>query len=142
MGAAVLTFLPGRMTFEEYFRFAGCSEAEQAIRFLVGLAPLALHRTYLVDRSTVDFAAHRGPSTIMACQICAGMAATEALKILLGRGHLRAAPTATQFDAYRGRLVRTWRPGGNRHPLQKAAIALARRQLHRLATLMHRTNRP
>jgi molybdopterin/thiamine biosynthesis adenylyltransferase len=142
MGAAVLTFLPGRMTFEEYFQFAGRSEAEQAIRFLVGLAPLALHRTYLVDRSAVDFAAQRGPSTIMACQICAGMAATETLKVLLGRGRLRAAPAATQFDAYRGRLVRTWRPGGNRHPLQKAAIVLARRQMRELAKVTKTPRRP
>jgi len=138
MGAAVLTFLPGRMTFEEYFQFGGRSEAEQAIRFLVGLAPLALHRTYLVDRSAVDFAAHRGPSTVIACQICSGMAATEALKILLARGRLRAAPAGTQFDAYRGRLVHTWRPGGNRHPLQRAAITLARRQLHKLAKAVPR----
>lgn len=133
MGAALLNFLPGRMTFEEYFRLDGRPEEEQAIRFLVGLAPLALHRTYLADRTAVHLGEQRGPSTAMACQICAGIAATETLKIVLGRGRVRAAPVAIQFDAYRGRLVRTWRPGGNRHPLQKAAIGIARRQLRRMA---------
>ena len=39
-----------------------------------------------------QFERTRGPSTIMACELCAGMAATEALKILLGRGKVVVAP--------------------------------------------------
>jgi molybdopterin/thiamine biosynthesis adenylyltransferase len=128
MGAALLNFLPGRMTFEDYFCLRGFDESEKIIRFLIGLAPALLHRGYLVDPSHVDFAQHRGPSTAMACQLCAGIAATEVLKIVLRRGRVRAAPVGVQFDAYRNKLVRTWRPGGNRHPLQQAAIAMARRQ--------------
>jgi tRNA A37 threonylcarbamoyladenosine dehydratase len=37
MGVAHLTFLPGRMTFEQYFRLEGLPESEQALRFLLGL---------------------------------------------------------------------------------------------------------
>ena len=129
MGAALLNFMPGGMTFEEYFRLDGLSEEDQAIRFLLGLSPAMLQRGYLADRRTVDLAAHRGPSTVMACQLCAGIAATEALKIMLGRGKVYAAPVSMQFDAYRGRLRRVWRPWGNRSPWQRVAIAIARRQL-------------
>ncbi len=129
MGAALLNFLPGRMTFEQYFRLDGLSEEDQAIRFLLGLSPAMLQRSYLADRQAVDFATHKGPSTVMACQICAGMAATEALKIMLKRGRVYAAPVSLQFDAYRGRLKRMWRPWGNRSPWQRVAIAIARRQL-------------
>jgi molybdopterin/thiamine biosynthesis adenylyltransferase len=128
MGVAHLNFLPGGMTFEEYFRLDGRPEPEQALRFLLGLAPALLHRTYLVDRSRIDFEAHRGPSTAMACQLCAGVAATEALKILLGRGKVVSAPRGLHFDAYRGKLATTWRPGGNNNPLQRLALAIARRQ--------------
>jgi hypothetical protein len=64
----------------------------------------------------------------MGCDLCAGVAATEALKVLLGRGKVRAAPHGTHFDAYKNRLRRTWRPGGNSHPLQRALIAVARRR--------------
>jgi hypothetical protein len=32
MGAALLNFLPGHMTFKEYFGRAGCSEREMALR--------------------------------------------------------------------------------------------------------------
>ena len=128
MGAALLAFMPGRMTFEQYFGLDGCSEAEKSARFLVGLTPSMLQTGYLVDPSRVDLAQRRGPSTVMACDLCAGIAGTEALKILLGRGRVFAAPWGIHFDAYKNRLKRTWRPGGNSHPLQRALIALARRR--------------
>jgi molybdopterin/thiamine biosynthesis adenylyltransferase len=126
MGTAVLSFLPGSMSFEDYFGFEGCSDDEKALRFLVGLAPAGLHRPYLVEPSSLSLAERRGPSTNMACQICAGAAATEALKILLRRGEVKAAPWGFQFDAYRQRLVHTWRPGGHRNPLQRLLLALGR----------------
>ncbi len=129
MGAAVLNFLPGGMTFEEYFRWDGCSEDQMALRFLIGLSPAMLQTGYLVDRAAVDLKARKGPSTVMACDICAGMAATEALKILLRRGHVVTAPRGVHFDAYRNKMVRTWRPWGNGNPIQRLALAIARRQL-------------
>ncbi|HFD40394.1 MAG TPA: thiamine biosynthesis protein ThiF [Anaerolineae bacterium] len=128
MGAAVLNFLPGGMSFEEYFQLEGRPEQEKILRFLLGLSPRMLQKGYLVDPSFVDLANHRGPSTPMACEICAGLAATEALKILLNRGPVRSAPWGLQFDAYRNKLVTTWRPGGNRNPLQRLALTIARRQ--------------
>lgn len=135
MGAALLNFLPGKMTFEEYFRLEGLPESEQLLNFLIGLSPAMLQRTYLADPSTVNLDQHRGPSTPMACELCAGLAATEALKILLNRGKIRCAPHGLQFDAYRNKLARTWRPGGVRHPTLIIAKIIARRILskHRMA---------
>jgi molybdopterin/thiamine biosynthesis adenylyltransferase len=132
MGAAVLSFLPGSMTFEQYFLFEGRPEQEQAIRFLLGLSPARLQMSYLVDKSSLSFAEQRGPSTVMACELCAGLAATEALKILLRRGKVICAPRGYHFDAYRNKLVRTWRPFGNNNPLQRLGLAIARRQLKRM----------
>ena len=132
MGTAVLVFLPGGMSFEEYFCLEGCDETEMAVRFLLGLSPAMLQRGYLADPSRVNLAEQRGPSTIAACQLCAGVTATEAVKILLGRTGVRAAPHGYQFDAYRQRFVRTWRPGGNRNPLQRIGLWIARRQLERM----------
>lgn len=131
MGTALLNFIPGKMTFEEYFRMEGLSESEQLLNFLVGLSPAMLQRTYLADASTVDFSQHRGPSTPMACELCAGLAATEALKILLNRGGVRAAPHGLHFDAYRNKLAHTWRPGGVRNPTLVIAKMIARRVLSR-----------
>jgi molybdopterin/thiamine biosynthesis adenylyltransferase/nitroreductase len=129
MGAALLVFLPDRMSFEQYFRMGQASDAEKAARFLVGLSPSMLQMGYLVDPSRVDLAARKGPSTPMACDLCAGIAATEALKVLLKRGGVIAAPWGVHFDAYKNRLKRTWRPGGNAHPAQRALIALTKRRL-------------
>jgi molybdopterin/thiamine biosynthesis adenylyltransferase len=129
MGAALLNFMPGQMTFEQYFGWRGTNDTEKALRLLVGLAPAGLHRGYLVDPTRVDLESRRAPSTIMGCQLCAAIAATEALKILLGRGKVLAAPWGMHFDGYRNKLVRTWRPGGNRNPLQQLMLALGRRQL-------------
>ncbi|MEP7056811.1 MAG: ThiF family adenylyltransferase, partial [Caldimonas sp.] len=70
MGAALLVFLPGRMSFEQYFRMGGASASEKAARFLVGLSPSMLQMGYLVDPSRVDLAARKGPSTPMACDLC------------------------------------------------------------------------
>ena len=131
MGVALLNFLPGGMTFEDYFQMEGRSEDEQLLRFLLGLSPAMLQMGYLVDDSRVDLAGHKGPSTPMACELCAGAAATEVLKILLKRGKVWAAPWGVHFDAYGNRLKKTWRPGGNRHPLQRLGLSVARRRLAR-----------
>jgi molybdopterin/thiamine biosynthesis adenylyltransferase len=129
MGAAVLNFVPGGMTFEEYFCWNGCTDDEMALRFLIGLSPAMLQRGYLMDRRAVNFRERKGPSTPMACEICAGVAATQALKILLGRGKLVKVPYGLQFDAYRNKMMMTWRPGGNRNPIQRLALWIAAKQV-------------
>ena len=129
MGVAFLCFTPESMSFEDYFCLEDCDENEMALRFLLGLSPAMLQRSYLADASRVNLAEHKGPSTIAACQLCAGVIATEGVKLLLGRGGVPVAPRGYQFDAYRNRFTRTWRPGGNRNPIQKIGLAIARRQL-------------
>lgn len=130
MGVSLLYFKPGGMSFERYFRLEGCDQTEQYARFIAGLSPAMLQRNYLVAPEAVDFAARRGPSTVMACDLCAGVTGTAVLKILLGRGELRAAPWTMQFDAYRQRLSFTWRPGGNANPLQWLLLKLIRPRLN------------
>lgn len=128
MGTALLCFLPGRMSYEEYFRFNDAqTEEEQYIKFLIGLSPAMLQRSYLVDPTKADFKARKGPSTIMAVKLCAGAAATFTLKILLNRGNVPAAPHGLHFDAYTNKLRKTWRPDGNRSPIQKIAFKIAKK---------------
>jgi len=130
LGTALLVFAPGGMSYEDYFGFNGCSsEIEMAIRFLVGLSPAMLQRGYVADMSRVNLAERKGPSSIAACQLCAGVAAIETLKLVLGRGGVRLAPWGSQFDGYRMRYVRTWRPWGHRNPLQRLMAFLVKSQL-------------
>ena len=129
LGAALLNFVPGGMSFEAYFRLEGHTADEQALRFLVGLSPAMLQMSYLVDPSRVDLAKRRGPSTNIATQLCSGIAAAQVLKLILQRGTVLAAPHGLHFDAFRNRLKHTWRPGGNSNPVQRLMLAVARRRL-------------
>lgn len=129
MGVGFLYFKPGAMSFEDYFQMDGHPREEQLARFIAGLAPRVLQRTYLVVPESVNFLEQRGPSTAMACDLCAGVAGTETLKILLGRGTVRPAPWGMQFDAFRQKYVTTWRPFGNSNPIQKLMLTLIRKQL-------------
>lgn len=130
MGAALLVFGPGGMSFEDYFGFEKCKdELDMAIHFLVGLSPAMLQRGYIADMSRINLSKRKGPSCIAACQLCAGVAAVETLKLLLGRRGVRLAPWGSQFDAYRMRYKHTWRPSGHRNPLQVLMRTLVRRQL-------------
>ena len=126
MGCAFLYFKPGGMTFEGYFRLEGKEVLDQYARFIAGLSPSMLQRKYLVAPESVNFSERRGPSTMMACDLCAGMMGTNVLKVLLNRGEVVAAPWGLHFDAYRQRLKRTWRPLGNANPLQRILIHLIR----------------
>jgi len=129
LGSALLVFGPGGMPYEDYFGFEGCDEIEMAIRFLVGLSPAMLQRGYVADMSKINLAERRGPSNIAACELCAGLAAVMTLKILLGRDGVKLAPWGSQFDAYRMRLIHTWRPGGHKNPVQRLMRWLVRNQL-------------
>ena len=128
MGVGFLYFRPGGMCFENYFLLEGQSRREQLLRFMAGLAPKALQRHYLVAPEAVSFKQERGPSTVMACDLCAGFTSTQVLKLLLKRGRVRAAPWAMQFDAYLQKLSFSYRPGGNGNLAQKILLKIIRSQ--------------
>lgn len=128
-GASLISFLPGGISFDDYFGFAGCDDITMAVRFMVGMSPRLPQRHYLAYPEIVDFVKRRVPSLGMACQLAAGMAVTTSMKLLLERGGVKGAPHSYQFDAYLGRFYSCWRPGGNRNPFNQLAIAIAKHKL-------------
>lgn len=133
MGTAFLLFMPGGMTFEEWFRFGKADPAKHPVFFAVGLAPAGLHRSYLMDPSVIDFVHRRVPSTGLACDLCAGVAAAQVVKILLNRGSLEPVPVYHQFDAYTGRWKKGRMPWGNGNPIQRLKLAIGCRQFDKMA---------
>ncbi|PHR83656.1 MAG: thiamine biosynthesis protein ThiF [Colwellia sp.] len=129
MGTAYLNFLPGKMTFEEYFGLEGFTENEQYLKFFIGLTPAALQKSYLVDPSKLDLANKKGPSTMMGCQLASGVAGSQVAKILLNRGDILNVPWGLHFDAYTNQFKKTWRPGGYKNPLQRLAFTLGKKML-------------
>lgn len=125
---AWLSFDPAGMTFDKYFGFKdGQSELEMFARFIAGLAPRRLHMPYM-DLAYLDIKRHRGPSSILSCQLCAGVAAAETVKIVTGKGRVKAVPHYQQFDAYRGRFAsgRVFWAGSSPWLKLKIKIMLAR----------------
>jgi nitroreductase len=117
------------MTFEDYFGFAGQDDIGKALRFLLGLAPCRLHAGYLVHPDAIDLANRKGPSTPMAIDMCAGMMATQVMKLLVGRGEILAAPIGLQFDPFVNRSVKFRNYIGYRNPLQRLAYKIGRREI-------------
>jgi molybdopterin/thiamine biosynthesis adenylyltransferase len=130
--AAWLTFSPSGMGFDDYFDLDDAMDPmDRVVAFLAGLTPRATHRNYM-DLSRVEMSSGRGPSVGLACQLCAGVAAAEVVKILLGRGPVHPAPRYFQFDAYRQRCVTGRLLGGNRNPWQRLKRRRLRAYLTRL----------
>lgn len=134
MGVAFLYFSPTGMSAEDYFRWEGHELEEQYARFIAGLSPAMVQRHYLVAPEAVNFQEKRGPSTVMACDLCAGVMGTSVLKLLLGRGSIRPAPWGMHFDAYHQTLKHTWRPFGNANPLQWLLLKFIRPRLRGATT--------
>ena len=63
----------------------------------------------------------------MGVKLCGGAASSYVLKILLNRGDIIKAPHGMHFDAYRNKLVKTWRPWGNRNPIQWLMYQIAKK---------------
>ncbi len=123
---AWLSFDPAGMTFDRYFGLTDrMSRLEQLVAFAIGLTPRASQRHYM-DLGKVDLAARSGPCASLACQLCAGAAAGETLKVLLGRGRLRPAPCYAQFDMYLSRLYQ-----GRVYFWMRPIMALVRKRLVR-----------
>ncbi len=130
MGAALLNFMPGQMSFRDYFQWKKTdSDIELGVKFLLGLTPKASHLSYLVDPTAIDLANRKGPSTPMGCELCAGVMGAEMLKILLKRGRILSAPHSLVFDAYQNRLHHSHIWGGNKNPLQRLKIAIVQKRI-------------
>jgi len=126
---ALLVFMPGGMSFDEYFDIReGMSDEECYLRFAMGLSPRGFHFRY-IDRSRVSLKRRKGPSSYIACQACASVASMEAVRLVLGQPGVRPAPAYLQFDAYLARFCAGRLLWGNRNPLQRLKLGIAQKFL-------------
>jgi len=129
LSAALVCFSPTGMRFDDYFDLRdGVSEEEQTVAFAVGGTPRHVHLAYLDFKKYFSVGQRRAASAGLACQLASSIVATESVKILLGRGHVRPAPCYLQFDAYRQKLVKGRLVWGNRGPVQRLKRFWLRRQ--------------
>ena len=134
--AAMLVFAPDQgMGFDQYFNICdGMKDEDRYLSFAMGLAPKALQFKYM-DTAKVSFKSRKGPSLNIACQLCAGLAGTEAVKIILKRGKILAVPYYVQFDPYINKYLVKKLHMGNRHPWQRVKKALVKRMINKTAEI-------
>lgn len=123
MSCAYLIYIPGQMTFEDYFQFNSLTnEFDKILHFIIGLNPTISCSQYLVVPHAVNLHNKQGPSLSVSCMLCTGIVGTEVLKILLNRRYIYCLPHYHLFDAYLCKYVRGWMPFGNRNPIQRVKI--------------------
>jgi molybdopterin/thiamine biosynthesis adenylyltransferase len=95
-GSALIVFAPDRgMTFDRYFDLKDEMPVEEKlIAFFAGLAPKAAQKRYTLPGS-ISMSGRKGPSLGAGCQICAGAAAAEVLRIILKKPGLRPNSPST-----------------------------------------------
>lgn len=126
MGAALVNIVPGKMSFDQYFGLSKTNiKSEKAVRFALGLSPKMPHASYIKVKESFDLIKEKAPSTSMGCQLASGVAVTECMKFLLGRGNISCAPKAVHFDAYSNKIHHTWTPFGFKNPIQRFKLWLA-----------------
>lgn len=129
MGTSVMAFHPNKMSFNKYFDLErdNLTVESQIIRFLVGLSPNMLHRKYIASPEHVQLFNGKLPSLHVGCYAASAAMGSTIMKIALGRGKVIYAPRGYQVDFYLNKVVKFWRPFGNKNPLQRILIKGAHR---------------
>lgn len=123
----LLVFLPGKMTWHEYFAMdLAKNDVDKYVLFGLGNAPRATHLSYM-DSNYVSLDKKIGPSIAAGVQLCGGVIGTEVIKLLLKRGKIYAAPYYQQFDAYKSKYVRGKLRWGNKGFLQRLKFIIFRK---------------
>ena len=96
------------------------SKQEKMIQFALGIGPSLIQRSYFKPTAvSINLERKAIPSLVLGTLLCANLAVTETVKIILGqKKKIHPAPYSVHFDPFVGKLRRVWLPGGNRNPLQ------------------------
>ena len=129
MGASLLTFLPGKMSFASYFQISLDMESiDKLARFVAGINPLPIYIKYL-NRERVDMVAGKAPSLNIGVISASAALTSEVCKIFLKRGVVRAIPSSTQVDFFFHKHKKSWIPFGNKNIRQKILIFILKREM-------------
>lgn len=118
MGFSMVNFIPGKMNFDQYFHTKESMDPiKKMLTFVLGVLPSNIHLSSVVYPRAFDFDNQRTASTPMGVMFATAAMGTEALKILLKRGPVIAAPRSIHYDGYSYRIKRSCLYGGTRNPL-------------------------
>ncbi len=118
-GASLLVFVPGGMTFNEYFDIEeGMSDKQIKFALTFGLSPVPLCLKYM-NKKAVDFKSQRASSNVTGLALVGAVTAAESVKILTGKWKSRPVPCVTQWDLLTQQFRQKYYPFGMKSPWQR-----------------------
>jgi len=128
-GAAVMTFPPHGTTFDSYMDIQdSMSEQDRQLHFGLGLTPSLLQASYYKPESiNWKEGKHMAPSLGVGVLLAANLAVTETIKIIIDElEKVTFIPSSLHFDPYLRKVKKVWIPFGNKNPIQKCKIMIAK----------------
>jgi molybdopterin/thiamine biosynthesis adenylyltransferase len=127
--AALFLFSPDGMDCDTFFGFTNeMSNNELVLHFLAGIGGVGPHLKYM-DVTKIDPTTGGAPSVGMACNIGAGMVATEVVNWVLKRRKVKAIPWFIHFDPYARHYKNHYRWLGARNPIQRLRMKVLRKMV-------------
>ena len=123
---ASLIFNPkSKYNFDTYFDIDDSTKyIDKLLKFGAGLTPSLLQRPYMKKISLKE---RKGPSSIGAVNMCSGFVVIQTLKITLQWSNVKYVPYYHQFDVKRDKYICKKNNFGNKNPIQKIKIMVAKK---------------
>ncbi len=128
-GGTVLVFSPKGQTFDSYMNIQEKdSEEEKTLKFGLGVTPSLLQVSYFRPTSiSWKGKTARTPSLCLGTLLAASLAITEVVKIVTNdMSRIKCVPHSLHFDPYLRKMRRVWMPFGNKNPIQRIKLYIAR----------------
>jgi molybdopterin/thiamine biosynthesis adenylyltransferase len=130
-GATLIIFSPAGMDYKTYFDFRdGMSRLEQIQALGFGLSPAPLCLGYL-NRGSLNLASGRAASVCPGLMLVGAMAATEAVRILAGKGATAYCPHVFQIDLFARKVKKKYYARGMGGPFMRLKRWVLKRMVFR-----------
>ncbi len=127
--AALFLFDPKGMDCDTFFGLNdNMSNNEMVLHFLAGIGGVGPHLKYM-DVTQINPETGGAPSVGMACNIGAGMVATEVVNWILQRRTVKAIPWFMHFDPYARHFRQHFRWLGARNPVHQLRLKFLRKKV-------------
>ena len=132
-GAVLFVFSPTGMDYDTFFGLEdGMSKNEMVLQFIAGIGAQGPHLKYM-NMKGVNPSTGAAPSLGLACQIASGIAATEAMSLVLNKRKPKFVPWFAQYDTYSRTYKHHYRWWGAKNPLQRLRMMVLKRMIPILA---------
>ncbi|MBI4115673.1 MAG: ThiF family adenylyltransferase [Candidatus Omnitrophica bacterium] len=119
-GASLIVFSPTGMDYRTYFDFRDdMKEEEKRLALAFGLSPAPFALKYM-DRDALNLGKGRAGSVCPGLMLVGALAATEAVKILTGKGKVHYCPFVYQIDLFTQKVRRKYYARGMGSPWMRA----------------------